>query len=87
MHGTLLDFSYYGRDVTTLLPARRAASFLSPISPWFRRATERNSTRSAIVVRFRDYAARDISTFQISGGTSFLCFAFPASVSWALFLR
>ena len=34
-----------------------------------------------IAVRFRDYVARDISTFQISSGTSFLRFAFPASLS------
>lgn len=49
------------------------------------RTTECDCVRLVIVVRFRDYVARDISTFQISGGTSFLCFAFPASVSSTFF--
>lgn len=39
-----------------------------------------------VVVRFRDYVARNISTFQIGSGTSFLCFAFPASVLRTFFL-
>ena len=54
------------RFLTFVLWKRRDYYFTSPTPrtvslsyfPWFRRATERDSTRSAIVVRFRDYAAR-----------------------------